>query len=94
MLSPCLIWSEIERRVVFDGGVDVGFLPAVMAVGVLWAGAMEGGGEVVEKLQGNVTKLVVSSIGVGKDRKQVLHSRQGRRRVEIDGDHREAGVVH
>jgi hypothetical protein len=36
--------------VVFDGGVDVGFLPAAMAVGVLWAGAMVGDGEVVEEL--------------------------------------------
>jgi hypothetical protein len=78
-LSPCLIWPETERRVVFDGVVDVRFLPAAMAVGVPWVGAMEGGGEVVEKLQGNVAKLVVSSIGVGKDREQVLHDGQGRR---------------
>jgi hypothetical protein len=50
MLSPCLIWSETGRRVVLDGGVDVGFLPAVMAAGVLQARATEGGGEVVEEL--------------------------------------------
>jgi hypothetical protein len=50
--------------VVFDGGVDVGFLPAAMAAGVLRAGVMEGGGEIVEELQGDVAKLMVSSIGV------------------------------
>jgi hypothetical protein len=50
MLSPCLIWSETKRRVVLDGGVDVGFLPAVMVAGVLRAGTTEGGGEVVEEL--------------------------------------------
>jgi hypothetical protein len=54
-----------------------------------------GGGEkVVEELQGDVAKLVVSSIGVEKGREQVLHGGQGRRRVEIDGNRREAGVVH
>jgi hypothetical protein len=50
MLSPCLIWSETGRRVVLNDGVDVRFLPAAMAVGVLWAAAMGGGGEVVEEL--------------------------------------------
>jgi hypothetical protein len=50
MLSRCLILLETGRWVVFDGGVDVGFLPAAMAAGVLRAGAMEGGGEVVEEL--------------------------------------------
>jgi hypothetical protein len=63
--------------VVFDGGVDVGFLPVAMAVGVLWARAMAGDGEVVEELQGNVAKLVVSSIGVEQGRGQVPHSGQG-----------------
>jgi hypothetical protein len=38
ILSLCLIWSETGRRVVLDGGVDVGFLPAAMAAGVLWVG--------------------------------------------------------
>jgi hypothetical protein len=37
MLSPCLIWSETGRRVVLDGGVNVGLLPAAMAAGVLRA---------------------------------------------------------
>jgi hypothetical protein len=57
MLSLCIIWSETGRRVVLDGGVGVGFLPTVMAAGVLRAGALEGGGEVVEELQGDVAKL-------------------------------------
>jgi hypothetical protein len=35
MLFPYSIWSETERRVVLDGGVGIGFLPAVMAAGVL-----------------------------------------------------------
>jgi hypothetical protein len=38
---------------------------------------MKGGGEVVEELQGDVVKLVVSSIGVEKGREQVLHGGQG-----------------
>jgi hypothetical protein len=50
MLSLYLIWSEIGRKVVLDGGVDVGFLPAAMAAGVLQARAPEEGGEVVEEL--------------------------------------------
>jgi hypothetical protein len=35
MLSPNLIWLEIGRRVVLDDGVDVDFLLAAMAIGVL-----------------------------------------------------------
>jgi hypothetical protein len=68
MLSPCLIRSETGRRVVLDGGVGVGFLPVAMAAGVLRAGALEGGGEVVEELQGDVAKLMVSSIEVEQGR--------------------------
>jgi hypothetical protein len=68
MLFPCSNWSETGRRVVLNGGVDVGFLPAAMAADVLRAGAMEGGGEVVEELQGDVVKLMVSSIGVEQGR--------------------------
>jgi hypothetical protein len=79
---------------VLDGGVAVGFLQAAMAAGVLRAGAMESGGEVVEVLQGDVAKLMVSSIGVEQGREQVLHGGQGRRWVEIDGNHRGVGVVH
>jgi hypothetical protein len=77
MLSPCLISSKTGRRVVLDGGVGVGFLPAAMAAGVLQAGALEGAGEVVEELQGDVAKLMVSSIGVEQGREQVLHYGRG-----------------
>jgi hypothetical protein len=31
MLSPNLIWTEAGRRVVIDGGVELGFSPAAMA---------------------------------------------------------------
>jgi hypothetical protein len=89
---PNLVGDRAEG--VPDGGVGIGFLPAAMAAGVLRAGAMEGGGEEVEELQGDVVKLVVSSIGVEKGREQVVHGGQGRRRVEIDGNRREASVVH
>jgi hypothetical protein len=45
---------------VLDGGVDVGFLPAVMAAGVLQAGAPEECGEVVEEpLRVGVVLLVL-----------------------------------
>jgi hypothetical protein len=63
--------------VVLDGGVGVGFLPAAMAAGVLQAGAMKGGGEVVEELQGDVVKLVVSSIGVEKGRSKCSTAGRG-----------------
>jgi hypothetical protein len=43
MLFPYSIWLETERRVVLDGGMGVGFLPAAMAAGVLRARATEGG---------------------------------------------------
>jgi hypothetical protein len=43
MLFPYSIWSETGRRVVLNGGVDVGFLSAAMAAGVLRARATEGG---------------------------------------------------
>jgi hypothetical protein len=35
MLSPNSIWTEISRGGVIDGGVELGFLPAVMAAGIL-----------------------------------------------------------
>jgi hypothetical protein len=43
MLSPNLIWSETEQKVVIDGGVDLGLLLAAMATGVPRARATEGG---------------------------------------------------
>jgi protein-L-isoaspartate O-methyltransferase len=76
MLSPCLIWLETGQRVVLDGGVGVGFLPAAMAAGVLRAGVMEGGGEVVEELQGEMEKLGVEAIGVEEGWREVSHGEQ------------------
>jgi hypothetical protein len=87
MLSPCLIWSETGRRVVLDGGVDVGFLPAAMAAGVLRAGATEGGGEVVEELQGDVEKLGVEAIGVEEGQREVSH---GKQKATAGGDRRQS----
>jgi hypothetical protein len=49
---------------VLDGGVDIGFLPAVMAAGVLWARAMEGGEGGVGSLQGDDVVLMVPLVGV------------------------------
>jgi hypothetical protein len=34
MLSPSLIWSETEQKVVIDGGVELRLVPAAMATGV------------------------------------------------------------
>jgi hypothetical protein len=45
MLSPNSIWTETGRRGVIVGGVELGFSLAVIAAGVLWAWATEGGGE-------------------------------------------------
>jgi hypothetical protein len=50
--------------VVLDGRVDVGFLPAVMAVGVMWARAMEGGEGGAGSLQGDDVVLLVSLVEV------------------------------
>jgi hypothetical protein len=54
MLFPYSIWSETERRVVLDGGMDVGFLPVAMAAG-------EGGAGL---LQGDDVMLLVPLVGV------------------------------
>jgi hypothetical protein len=35
MLSPNSIWTEAGRRVVIDGGVELGFSPAAVVAGVL-----------------------------------------------------------
>jgi hypothetical protein len=43
MLSPNSIWTETGRRGVIDGGVELGFSPAVMAASVLQARVTEGG---------------------------------------------------
>jgi hypothetical protein len=64
MLFPYSIWSETGRRVVLDGGVGVGFLPAVMAAGVMRARAMEGGEGGAGSLQGNDVVMLVPLVGV------------------------------
>jgi hypothetical protein len=66
MLFPYSIWSETGRRVVLDGGVDVGFLPAAMAAGVLRARATEGGEGGAGSLQGDDVVLLVLLVGVVK----------------------------
>jgi hypothetical protein len=64
MLSPNLIWTEIGRRVVIDGGVGVGFLPAAMATGVPRARATKGGEGGAESLPGDAVVLMVPLVGV------------------------------
>jgi hypothetical protein len=64
MLFPYSIWSETERRVMLDGGMGVGFLPAVMAAGVLRATATEGGEGGARSLQGNEVVLLVPLVRV------------------------------
>jgi hypothetical protein len=72
---------------VLDGGVSVGFLPAAMAAGVLRAGAMEGGGEVVEELQGEMEMHRMEAIGVEEGRREVSH---GEQRAAAGEDHRQS----
>jgi hypothetical protein len=64
MLSPCSIWTETGQRVVIDGGVDLGFLPAAMAVGILQARATEGGEGGAGSLQGDEVVLLAPWVGV------------------------------
>jgi hypothetical protein len=72
---------------VLDGWVGIGFLPVAMAAGVLRAGAMEGGGEVVEEFQGEMEKLGVEAIGVEEGRREVSH---GVQRAAAGEDHRQS----
>jgi hypothetical protein len=66
MLSPNLIWSETEQKVMIDGGVDLGLLPAAMATGVPRARAMEGGEGGAGSLQEDDVVLMMSLVGVGR----------------------------
>jgi hypothetical protein len=66
MLSPNLIWTETGRRVVIDGGVNLGYLPAAMAAGVLWARATEGGEGGPESLPEDDVVLLMPSVRVGR----------------------------
>jgi hypothetical protein len=66
MLSPNLIWSETEQKVVIDGGVDLGLLPAAMAACVLRARATEGGEGGAESLLEDDMVLMMPLAGVGR----------------------------
>jgi hypothetical protein len=82
VLSPNLIWSETGQRVI-HGGVNFGLLPAAMATGVLQAGAMEGGDEGVESLQGDDVVLLKPWVGV--ERLCISWSAEGRAAAEERG---------
>jgi hypothetical protein len=64
MLFPYSIWSETERRVVLDGGMDVGFLPVAMASGFLRARVTDGCEGGAKSLQGDDVVLLVPLVGV------------------------------
>jgi hypothetical protein len=64
MLSPCPIWLETGQKVVVDGEVNFGLLPAAMAAGVQWAGVTEGSEGGAGSLQGDDVVLLVPSVGV------------------------------
>jgi hypothetical protein len=86
MLFPYSIWSETGRRVVLDGRVDVGFLPAAMAAGVLRARAMEGGEGGAGWLQGDDVVLLVSLVKV--ERSCTGRSTRSRAAAELEAHRR------
>jgi hypothetical protein len=88
MLSPCPIWSKTGQKVVVDGEVDFGLLPAAMAAGVLRAGATEGGEGGAESLQGDDVVLLVPLVEV--KRPCTGGSTGGRAAAEL-GAHRRCG---
>jgi hypothetical protein len=63
MLSPNSIWTEVGRKGVIDGEVELGSLPAAMAAGVLQARVMEGGAGGAGSLQEVDVVLMVLLIG-------------------------------
>jgi hypothetical protein len=83
MLSPNLIWTETGRRVVIDGGVNLGFLLAAMAAGVLQARVMEGGEGGTGSLQEDDVMLMVPLIGA--ERSCIGGSTGGRAAAEKRG---------
>jgi hypothetical protein len=83
MLSPNLIWTEAGRRGVIDGGVDLGFLLAAMAAGVLQARVTEGGKGGAGSLQDDDVVLMVPLIGA--DRFCIGGSTGGRAAAEERG---------
>jgi hypothetical protein len=66
MLSPNSILTEVGRRGVIDGGVELGFSPAAMVAGVLQARVMESGEGVAGSLQEDDVVLTVLLIGAGR----------------------------
>jgi hypothetical protein len=88
MLLPCLIGPGMGQKVVFDGGVDFGLLPAAMAAGVLWARATEGGEGRAGSLQGDDVVLLVPLVRV--ERPCTDGSMGGRAAAEL-GAHRCCG---
>jgi hypothetical protein len=82
MLSPCLIWTEADRTGVIDGGVELGFLPAAMAIGVLQVRAMEGGEGVAGSHQED--DVVLTVLLIGAERVCIDGSTRGRAAVEED----------
>jgi hypothetical protein len=83
MLSPNSIWTETGRRKVIDGGVELGFSPAVMATGVLQVRAMEGGEGVAGSLQEDDVVLMV--LLIGEERVCIDGSMRGRAAAEERG---------
>jgi hypothetical protein len=73
---------------VLDGGVDVGFLPAAMAAGVLRARATEGGEGGAGSLQGDAVVLMVPLVEV--ERPCTGGSTEGRAAAELEA-HRRCG---
>jgi hypothetical protein len=63
MLSSNSIWTKAGWRVVIDGGVELGFSPAAIVVGVLQARATEDGEGGVGSLQEDDVVLMVLLIG-------------------------------
>jgi hypothetical protein len=83
ILSPNSIWTETGRRGVIDGGVELGFSPAVIAAGVLQARATEGGEGGAGSLQEVDVVLVVPLIGA--ERACASGSTEGRAAAEEEG---------
>jgi hypothetical protein len=80
MLSPNSIRTEVSRGGVIVGGVELGFLPAVMAAGVLQAGATKGGEGGVGSLQ--EVDVVLMALLIGAERVCASGSTGGRAAAE------------
>jgi hypothetical protein len=80
MLSPNPIWTEVGRRGVIDGGVELGFSPAAMVASVLQARVTEGGEGVAGSLQED--DVVLSVLFIGVERVCIGGSTRGRAAAE------------